>query len=90
MVNKCFLLVSTIPEGLAVDFTFDGSAEGPVNVGEYVVTATINDANYIGSSYDTLVIEPALALIILDEESLTQVYDGESKVSVGINYSRRT
>ena len=47
---------------------------------------TVDDPNYIGSAIDTLVIEPALATIIFDEESLTQVYDGEQMFPIGVNY----
>jgi hypothetical protein len=47
---------TTNPSGLTVTFTYDGSATEPVIAGSYVVVATVNDANYMGSATDTLVI----------------------------------
>ncbi len=48
---------STIPSGLAVDLSYDGSAAAPTNVGSYAVVGTINDPDYQGSSTNTLVVE---------------------------------
>ncbi len=45
---------TTTPAGLTIDFTYDGSAAAPVNVGSYVVVGTINDSNYQGSASATL------------------------------------
>ncbi len=46
----------TTPTGLAVDFTYDGSATGPIYPGSHVVVATIDDDNYEGTTTDTLVV----------------------------------
>ena len=59
--------VSTEPANLNVDITFDGSDTPPVNVGSYLVKATVNDLNYIGSSSATLHIEPVNAYVIADD-----------------------
>ena len=48
----------TVPGGLAVVFTYDGSSEVPTNAGSYTVIGTVSDANYQGSVTNTLVIEP--------------------------------
>jgi len=50
---------TTSPGGLAVTFTYDGSAVPPVHVGTYAVVGTINDANYSGSASGTLTITKA-------------------------------
>ena len=68
---------TTAPAGLAVDFTYDGSATAPSNVGVYAVTGAVNDANYEGSSAGTLTIGKGAATVVL--ESLSQAYDGTPK-----------
>ncbi|MGA2178834.1 MAG: MBG domain-containing protein, partial [Verrucomicrobiota bacterium] len=50
---------TTTPMGLAVTFTYNGSATVPTNAGSYTVIGTINDANYAGSATNTLVIAQA-------------------------------
>jgi hypothetical protein len=50
---------STIPPGLTVSLTYDGSATAPTNAGGYAVVATIHDANYQGTKTDTLNITQA-------------------------------
>ena len=51
--------VTTVPDGLAVDVTYNGSATLPVATGSYVVAATVDDANYQGLASGTLVIKSA-------------------------------
>ncbi len=65
---------TTTPPGLAVDFTYNGSATLPVNVGSYTVVGTINDGSYEGSATSTLVIGKATATVTL--ASLNQAYTG--------------
>ena len=69
---------TTVPAGLAVQFTYDGSATPPVNVGSYAVVATVNDANYTGTAAGTLVVSKATASIIFG--GLNQTYDGTPRV----------
>jgi hypothetical protein len=68
---------STVPQGLNVMLTYDGSAVAPSAVGSYSVVGTIDDANYQGSASGTLVIEdtslPALADVLADLYSLSGV-----------------
>jgi hypothetical protein len=45
-----------VPAGLTVCITYDGSIWDPVNTGNYTVTATVNDANYQGTSTGTLTV----------------------------------
>jgi hypothetical protein len=49
---------TTVPSGLVVDITYNGSLNAPTNAGTYPVVATINDANYQGSASNNLVIAP--------------------------------
>ena len=50
---------TTVPPGLSVDITYDGSNTAPTNAGSYSVVATVNDANYQGTTSGTLVIGKA-------------------------------
>jgi len=50
---------TTVPAGLTVSVTYDGSATAPSAVGSYAVVATVSDANYQGSASGTLVIGKA-------------------------------
>ena len=69
--------VSTVPAGLPVAITYDGSSSAPTDAGEYAVVATITDPNYQGSTSGTLLIGKATATITL--AGLSQPYDGSPK-----------
>ncbi len=45
---------TTMPAGLTVSFTYNGSASAPVNAGAYAVTGTVADANYSGKALGIL------------------------------------
>jgi fibronectin type 3 domain-containing protein len=47
---------TTVPAGLTVALTYDGSSTPPINVGSYQVIGQVVDANYYGSATNTLVI----------------------------------
>ena len=70
---------TTTPSGLAVTFTYNGSATAPTSAGSYTVVGTINDANYQGSATGTLVIAQASSSITLG--SLSQTYNGSAKAA---------
>ncbi len=70
---------TTVPSGLAVTFTYNGSATVPTGTGSYTVVGTINDANYQGSATNTLVIAQASGSIVLG--SLNQVYSGSAEAA---------
>ena len=53
--------VTTVPSGLAVIVTYDGSPTAPTAVGSYSVVATVSDANYQGSATGTLLIQDTTA-----------------------------
>ncbi|MEK7684677.1 MAG: MBG domain-containing protein, partial [Verrucomicrobiota bacterium] len=54
---------TTVPAGLSVNLTYGGSANPPVNIGSYLVEATVNDPNYTGSASGTLVINKATLVL---------------------------
>jgi len=60
---------TTTPSGLAVSYTYNGSATVPTDAGSYTVIATIDDANYQGSATSALVIEKAVLTITADNKS---------------------
>ena len=68
---------STVPQGLNVLLTYNGSAVAPSAVGSYSVVGTVDDANYQGSASGTLVIEdtslPTFADVLADLYSLSGV-----------------
>ena len=67
--------VTTDPEGLSVVITFDGEPDAPINAGTYLVVATIDDPNFVGSASATFEIERAEAVISLTD--LVQTFTGE-------------
>ena len=69
--------VATDPVGLAVEITYGGVSDAPVDAGSYAVLATAVDPNYEGAAMDTLVVAKAPAVVELAD--LLQVYDGEPK-----------
>ena len=54
---------TTMPAGLTVEITYNGSATAPAAAGSYAVTGTVNEANWLGSVADTLVIAKADQII---------------------------
>lgn len=73
--------VTTVPAGLAVALTYDGSPTPPAQAGTYAVVAAINDSFYEGSATGSLVIGKASATVELT--GLTQTFDGAPKAAVG-------
>ena len=57
---------TTVPSGLTVILTYDGSTIAPTAPESYAVVATISDANYQGSTTGTLVISKATATVTLN------------------------
>jgi hypothetical protein len=47
---------ATMPPGLTVAFTYDGSPTAPINAGTYQVIGTVADINYQGSATNNLVV----------------------------------
>jgi hypothetical protein len=65
---------TTTPGGLAVTFTYNGSATAPTSAGSYTLVGTINDPNYQGNATGTLVINPAT--LTITAAANTKTYDG--------------
>ena len=72
-----YATATTVPSGLTVNLTYNGSANAPTNRGSYTVIGTVSDANYAGSATNTLVISQGVATVILT--NLVYVYDGTAK-----------
>ncbi|MBI5944540.1 MAG: right-handed parallel beta-helix repeat-containing protein [Chloroflexi bacterium] len=53
--------VTTVPDGLTVEVTYEGSPTPPTALGSYAVAAIVTNPNYSGSANGTLVIEQAIA-----------------------------
>ncbi|NQX00008.1 hypothetical protein HQ447_05055, partial [bacterium] len=68
---------NTIPAGLPVKYTYDGTDALPTQIGSYAVVGTIDDATYVGSASGTLVISKGTATVTL--EALSASYNGTSK-----------
>ena len=68
---------TTIPSGLNVNLTYNGSSGAPTNAGTYSLVGTISDPNYSGSASGSLVIGKASATVSIS--GLTQTYDGSPK-----------
>jgi hypothetical protein len=67
----------TVPSGLAVTYTYNGSATAPINADTYPVVATISDPDYQGSTTGQLTISQATASVTLGDSTAT--YDGTAK-----------
>jgi hypothetical protein len=55
--------VTTVPDGVPVNITYNGSTTAPTVIGSYPVSVSINNANYQGSTNGTLVISKGTAAI---------------------------
>ena len=69
--------LSTVPAGLSVGVTYDGSGSLPVAIGSYAVIATVNETNYAGVATDVFTVAKGLATVALS--GLSQTYDGSAK-----------
>ena len=65
---------STVPEGLAVRFTYNGSTSAPVNVGSYAVTGRVEDVLYQGAASGILTIGKGAGAVTLT--GTNQTYTG--------------
>jgi hypothetical protein len=66
--NPCQATVATVPAGLNVDVTYNGTNEAPSAIGNYNMVVNVNDTNYAGTATATFTIEqvsPPSNLIII-------------------------
>ena len=68
---------TTLPAGLNVDFTYNGSSTIPTELGSYAVEGVVSDVNYQGTVSGTLIISKGNVMITLS--GLSKVYDGATK-----------
>lgn len=66
--------VTTDPPSLAVQVTYNGSADPPVELGTYRVVAEINDAGYKGKQVSTLAIKSEITGVPGMEEIPLKIY----------------
>jgi hypothetical protein len=71
---------TTTPANLAVDFTYDGGVAAPIYPGPHAVAATINDANYTGSTSGTLVI--TVTALLRHAPTLDGEIDGAAQIAL--------
>jgi hypothetical protein len=74
--------VSTTPPGLSVSLTYNGSTTCPSAVGSYAVIGTVNDANYQGSTTNTLTIYAVAPVIVQHPQS--QAVESGSNVTLTV------
>jgi hypothetical protein len=60
---------TTVPSGLPVTFTYNGSATAPTAAGTYTVVATISNGDYAGSAAGTMTIQPITPAVSLSSSS---------------------
>ena len=65
--------VVTVPAGLTVNLTYNGSPNAPTNPGSYTVIGVISDPSYYASATNTLVINPNATVTL---GNLRQAYTG--------------
>jgi hypothetical protein len=54
--KPCPVAVATVPEGLNVTVTYNGSNQAPSDIGSYTVVAEVSDTNYAGTVTSVLTI----------------------------------
>ena len=75
--NPKVVLVETIPPGLPVTLTYDGSETPPTDAGSYTVLAVVDTEDIQGFAETRLTILPAELTITLSD--LTQTYTGTTR-----------
>jgi rhamnogalacturonan endolyase len=76
---------TTLPAGLSVTFTYNGSPLAPTLPGSYAVVATIDDPNYAGSASGTLVI--GITALVNHAPSINGGIDGSLQVLSGESFT---
>ncbi|MCC5849447.1 MAG: IPT/TIG domain-containing protein [Verrucomicrobia bacterium] len=79
--------VSTDPDNLTVDVTYDGEPDAPTAVGSYSVVATINNPTYEGTATETLVISEVPSLVVTTMDDVVDPTDGQTSLREAIAYA---
>ncbi len=80
---------TTVPGGLPVSLTYNGSATAPTAAGTYSVVATISNGDYTGSATGTMIIKPLTPAVRLSSSSnpavsqTAVVFTGSVNATVG-------
>lgn len=69
---------TTTPAGLTVNLTYDGATTAPIYPGSHAVIATINEANYSGTTTDTLLI--TVTVLVRHAPTLSSMIDGSAQL----------
>lgn len=73
--------VTTAPSRLNIDVTYGGTATVPVNAGSYAVVATVNDANYTGTTSGTLLVNPAPQTVVVSPSAPRIVFGSSTTLT---------
>ncbi|MDR1792953.1 MAG: MBG domain-containing protein [Bacteroidales bacterium] len=87
--------ILTVPSGLNMNILYNNSPTLPLNVGIYVLTATINDTNYEGTATEIFEIEPDILTYIIPQKVFEYNADSQritpitvpSAISYNITYN---
>jgi MBG domain/Bacterial Ig-like domain (group 3)/Putative Ig domain len=60
---------TTVPGGLTITFTYNGSATAPTAGGTYTVVATVSNSDYTGSATGTMTIKPLTPAVRLSSSN---------------------
>ncbi|MCE7991594.1 MAG: T9SS type A sorting domain-containing protein [Roseivirga sp.] len=75
--------VTTEPEGLNYDVTYNGLSQLPIAEGTYQVLVTLDERNYEGSaSYEFVILPPNTAPTVTTISDITETYTVEGTISV--------
>jgi hypothetical protein len=74
--------VNTTPSGLDFIILYDGSPDKPIEIGEYIVTVKIEEANYYGTATVVLLINSITG--INDEKLLSKIFPNPSSKELKI------
>ena len=75
---------TTLPAGLTVDFTYDGSTVTPINPGSYAVVGTVNNENFTGNASGTLVIASSTTAALIPDGFAASVTGGGNLTAVTV------
>jgi hypothetical protein len=72
--------VATLPAGVALSLSYDGSPTPPTHVGTVTVVATSADADWSGSASAAFTIAPMPIAVIIESADLAQVVTGAPRL----------
>ncbi|MCH8527946.1 MAG: MBG domain-containing protein [Kiritimatiellae bacterium] len=79
--------VTTVPDSLTVNLTYDGETDAPTAVGSYTVVATIDNPIYEGSATETLTIAEVPSLVVTTLDDVIDPTDGQTSLREAIAHA---